>query len=795
MGTLLFTKSSNLSPPPSGGGGGPMLLTTAGTTTTNLSQVCLKGKLDLSMWRGVGDDDDDEDYDNMESTTDARLVAPSSSPQPPLSPLLVSLLATKTPSSDGDGSAYNESYNATTSKRTFSPSSSSMLPPMVIVSEAGEREHVDVDRHANNLYHDDDDSDDGKKVEVAARVVASSSNNNKLLGTSQGYGLSTQRESQQNGFGLRQRPSVGKGVRPEHYREEQQPQIASFVSSGLDDSSQLLKSGSQSPSGRQRVKSATRKVEFTGDVGFKSGIMEGEKDKNGSQIQAKTTAASGSVEASSGGEKKRGESAKDDPATRSRSSSAARRPSSNKTKTADILQEIRKMSLASQDALEEKKKAAAEAASSSTVKGGGKKFGRKSRQKRRKEEEYTDKDRAAAVTGGSKDIKQSLKAKKKRDRKMRLSISFMSGEDYVISALLGEATYQMKVKKQPEAALLTLNKALEIQPKHKAALVARSQCYLKLGDAESALKDAEMAWDPNERETYIQGLYQYAEALFQLGEFEKALIAFHRGHRIRKDMDGFRIGIQKSQEAIRRAIGDKSATAIPNLDTVLPLIQEFESAKARLGDECREEVVLKNIAKYRLGDKQLTDGKVKSKLITRELMGQLYLDKSYLTKFVKRPEEVINQQGLAKGLREEACEALKYLESREKFWRQQNPLYSRKNFTTMLKAHAHDVAVRKESVSTEPSVAKFLQRRNSVLTAASGGGSPPPLVRQHSSQKINDHHLEEGKARLRRRSSGSEPQLYSQESIDKRYADILDKKRNGKIKPNLVKASSREKLN
>jgi len=83
---------------------------------------------------------------------------------------------------------------------------------------------------------------------------------------------------------------------------------------------------------------------------------------------------------------------------------------------------------------------------------------------------------------------------------------------------------------------------------------------------------------------------------------------------------------------------DKSATAIPNLDTVLPLIQEFESTKARLGPDCKEDAVLKNIARYKLGDKQnLTDGKVKSKLITRELMGQLYLDKSYLKKFVNRP--------------------------------------------------------------------------------------------------------------------------------------------------------------
>lgn len=172
--------------------------------------------------------------------------------------------------------------------------------------------------------------------------------------------------------------------------------------------------------------------------------------------------------------------------------------------------------------------------------------------------------------------------------------------------------------------------------------MARSQCYLKLGDAEAALKDAELAWDPNNpNETYTQGLYQYAEALFQLGEFEKSLIAFHRGHRMRKDTDGFRIGIQKCQEAIRRAIGDKSATSIPNLDTVLPMIQEFEDTKTRLGPECKEEVILKNIARYKGGDgihlSSAADTKAKSRMITRELMGQLYLDKVYLKKFITRP--------------------------------------------------------------------------------------------------------------------------------------------------------------
>ena len=94
---------------------------------------------------------------------------------------------------------------------------------------------------------------------------------------------------------------------------------------------------------------------------------------------------------------------------------------------------------------------------------------------------------------------------------------------------------------------------MELQPTHKAALVARSQCHLKLGDAVSALKDAETTCDS--QETYIMGLYQYAEALYNLGQFEKALIAYHRGYRLRKDMQGFRIGVQKSQEAIQKAIG------------------------------------------------------------------------------------------------------------------------------------------------------------------------------------------------------------------------------------------------
>lgn len=112
------------------------------------------------------------------------------------------------------------------------------------------------------------------------------------------------------------------------------------------------------------------------------------------------------------------------------------------------------MSLASQDAEEEKKKQSSAAATSNIT---ANKRVRRIR-KRKREEEYTDKDRAAAVTLGSRDIKQSLKAKKKRERKMRLSLDFMSSEEYLASMLTVEALYQLKVRKTPQAALATLNK-------------------------------------------------------------------------------------------------------------------------------------------------------------------------------------------------------------------------------------------------------------------------------------------------------------------------------------------------
>ena len=59
----------------------------------------------------------------------------------------------------------------------------------------------------------------------------------------------------------------------------------------------------------------------------------------------------------------------------------------------------------------------------------------------------------------------------------------------------------------------------------------------------------------------FQGLYQKAEALYAVGDFELALVFYHRGKKLRTELDEFRLGIQKAQEAIDNSIGGKGHTA------------------------------------------------------------------------------------------------------------------------------------------------------------------------------------------------------------------------------------------
>lgn len=54
---------------------------------------------------------------------------------------------------------------------------------------------------------------------------------------------------------------------------------------------------------------------------------------------------------------------------------------------------------------------------------------------------------------------------------------------------------------------------------------------------------------------YFSAIYQKAEALYHLGDFEHSLVFYHRGLHVRPELEQFRLGVQKAREAIENAIG------------------------------------------------------------------------------------------------------------------------------------------------------------------------------------------------------------------------------------------------
>jgi hypothetical protein len=55
----------------------------------------------------------------------------------------------------------------------------------------------------------------------------------------------------------------------------------------------------------------------------------------------------------------------------------------------------------------------------------------------------------------------------------------------------------------------------------------------------------------------VAALLHKAQALYSMGHFEKALVMFHRGSRLRPDNPAFRVGILRAKEAIMNIIGCK----------------------------------------------------------------------------------------------------------------------------------------------------------------------------------------------------------------------------------------------
>uniref|UniRef100_A0A674IIZ1 Outer dynein arm-docking complex subunit 4 n=1 Tax=Terrapene triunguis TaxID=2587831 RepID=A0A674IIZ1_9SAUR len=210
------------------------------------------------------------------------------------------------------------------------------------------------------------------------------------------------------------------------------------------------------------------------------------------------------------------------------------------------------------------------------------------------------------------------------------------------------------------------SQALQLQAGDKHCLVARSMCYLKLGDTENSLRDAEASLQNDK--TFSKGLYQKAETLYTMGDFEFALVYYHRGHKLRPELQKFRLGIQKAQEAIDNSVGSPSSVKLENKGDLCFLSRQAEvwlkqklQVKAPKKDQKQQSKV----------------GPIRNEKTERQLLGELYADKAYLEKLLK--DEDLMRSSTKHGMTVEdlILGGINYLDTRTEFWQQQKPIYAR----------------------------------------------------------------------------------------------------------------------
>ncbi|KAJ8786889.1 hypothetical protein J1605_023321 [Eschrichtius robustus] len=214
----------------------------------------------------------------------------------------------------------------------------------------------------------------------------------------------------------------------------------------------------------------------------------------------------------------------------------------------------------------------------------------------------------------------------------------------------------------------SFSNALHLQNGDKNCLVARSKCFLKMGELEKSLADAEasLQGDP----TFCKGILQKAETLYTMGDFEFALVFYHRGYKLRPDRE-FKVGIQKAQEAINNSVGSPSSIKLENKGDLSFLSKQAESMQAQQKPHPVRQLV------HHPKRESKRKGSLKSEKIIRQLLGELYVDKEYLEKLLL--DEDLIRGTIKRGLTVEdlIMTGINYLDTRSDFWRQQKPIYAR----------------------------------------------------------------------------------------------------------------------
>eukprot|EP00051_Salpingoeca_urceolata_P013675 m.172611 g.172611 ORF g.172611 m.172611 type:complete len:517 (+) comp17860_c0_seq1:1883-3433(+) len=217
----------------------------------------------------------------------------------------------------------------------------------------------------------------------------------------------------------------------------------------------------------------------------------------------------------------------------------------------------------------------------------------------------------------------------------------------------------------------------------RLCLTHRSRMNLRLGNYDAALADAEQSLSIDD--TFPKGIHAKAEALYSKGEFEYALVFYHRGNKLRSEMAEFRLGIQKSEEAIMNAIGSPDCALSNDGDLTL-----FNQTKD--GGYNKASKPPAGRGRQRSAKKKKATGAGSDKTV-KQLLGELYADRQFLEELMADP----SMQTATSQVTSLASGGVAYLDRRTEFWRQQKPMYARVNEKQQRTMRATKGATRKGS--------------------------------------------------------------------------------------------------
>jgi len=252
----------------------------------------------------------------------------------------------------------------------------------------------------------------------------------------------------------------------------------------------------------------------------------------------------------------------------------------------------------------------------------------------------------------------------------------------------GEKLYKAgDFKKAVQAFTTAINILDKDDDKFSMIYVQRSKCFLAMGNAESALEDAEHSLKGNK--DYHRGIYQKAEALYSLGNFEFALVNYHRGNKLRPELSEFRLGVQKSKEAIQFSVGTPKSVNLReslNVNNSQNQNNRATGKEGRMGqrkgtlaiedyaDRIRKQ---SRVTSARYAENEAVHKKSKQKT-AKAVLGEMYPDKSFLMDLLDDEELTKGTVNNGMSIHELILSGLNYLDTRTDFWQQHKPIYARK---------------------------------------------------------------------------------------------------------------------